>query len=54
MRLDSEVIAIKERSSMLALAYGRLDVGVPRARGDEPAPIQPQSAGLLCSPHPRG
>lgn len=26
MRLDSEVIAIKERSSMLALAYGRLDV----------------------------
>ncbi len=26
MRLDSEVIPIKERSSMLALSYGRLDV----------------------------
>lgn len=39
MRLDSEVIAIKERSSMLALAYGRLDVGVPRARGDEPSSV---------------
>lgn len=26
MRLDSEVIPIKERSSMLALGYGRLDV----------------------------